>query len=232
MPSESSRSIQTYDQFAAAVDELGFMPLSDNTIGYPNLASLTTHEAWHTGLDTDPWLWKNRIVADNRAAYAKLFAGKPGFVALSWYPAFLAVRRQGRSLEQLYQDGLLSHAARQIHRLFTPGLSLATHEIKARAGLGRDAKGEYERAMVELQMRMFITTCGMARMTTADGEPHSWPATEYSRVEDWAGVELMRQGLEMDPTIAAETIRKRLSDAVGTVDAKKALRFIGVPGQR
>lgn len=225
--------IHEYDEFVAIVERLGFMPLSANAIGFPNLSALTAPEMWHTTLDTDPWRWKSRIVDDGKAAYAKLFGGKPGFISLAWYPAFIALRRQGRSIEQLYQDGQLSHEARQIHRLFSPGSSLAMHQIRARLGLGKDARNAYERALIELQMRAFLTTSGMARLLSADGEPHSWPATEFSRVEDWAPHELVARGLDYDPVDAEHDAEQRAIAVLAAndtpADLKKVRRFIGAP---
>ena len=221
---EAQRAFRSYKDFAAAVDDLGFMPLSTNRVSFPSLEGRTNRDMWHTGLETDPWQWKTQIVEEHRCAYAKLFFGKPGFISLKWYPVFLAARRAGQDFGHYYRQGLMSHAASLIYALFDESPVLATHEIKSMTGLGREAKAEYERGMVELQMGMFITIDGMTRMVSATGEPHSWPATSYTAVETWAP-ELVRESLKLNSDEAAERIIQRVIEVVPEVDRKKVRRF-------
>jgi hypothetical protein len=216
---------KTYREFTEAVDDLGFMPLSSNAISFPSLEGMTTKEMWHTGQDTDPWRWKTRIVEEKRAAYAKLFGGKPGFISLPWYPVFLAARRGGEDFESMYRQGLLSHEASRIYALFDENPVLATHEIKGMAGMGREAKSDYEHAMVELQMGMFITITGMTQMVSKTGEPHSWPATSYTTVENSATQEMIRESLRVDPDEALENIVERVLDILPNADLKKVQKF-------
>lgn len=219
-----AKSLRSYQDFAAAVDDLGFMPFSANRISFPSLEGLTARDMWHTGLDSDPWQWKTRIVEERKCAYAKVFSGKPGFISLRWFPVFLAARRAGVDFDRRYRQGVLSHAASRIYALFDDEPVLATHEIKRMAGLGKEAKAEYERGMVELQMGMFLTIDGMTRMVSAAGEPHSWPATTYTTVENWAR-DLFRESLRLDPDEAAERIVERIVEIVPGADLKKARRF-------
>lgn len=222
--------IRTFHEFSSLVDQLGFMPLSANRTSFPSVEGLTERSAWHTGLETDPWVWRIRIVDERRAAYAKLFQGKLGFVSLEWYPVFLAARRRGEDVESVYRDGLLGHAAKRIYLLFDENPDLATHEIKALAGFGRDSKSEYESGIVELQMSMFVTVQGMTRMTSRRGEPHSWPATSFTTVERWAGPEMIEQSLRMDPEGARDRIIERVAEIVPGIDPGKAARFAGFLG--
>jgi hypothetical protein len=219
------RVIRTFHEFASLVDGLGFMPLSANRVAFPSVEGLTEPGAWHTQLDTDPWVWKTRIVDERRAAYAKLFNGKPGFISLEWYPTFLAARRQGEDFKSVYFAGLLSHAAKRIYLLFDENPDLATHEIKALGGFTRESKSDYEAAMVDLQMRMFITVQGMTRITGRTGEPHGWPAASYTTVERWSGPELIERSLRMDPGDARDRIIETIAKIVPDVDPRKAARF-------
>lgn len=218
--------LSDFSSFASLVDELGFMPLSRARIEFPSLEALTGESAWHTGLDTDPWRWKTRIVDEGRGAYAKLFGGKPGFVSLEWYPTMLAARRRGEDFEDFYRAGLLSRAAKMIYLLFDENPVLATHEIKGLGGFRRENRTEYEAAMIELQMNMFITVQGMTRITGRNGEPHSWPATSYTTVEQWAGPEMVEESRRMDPETAVDRLVERVLSVSPGVDPRKALRFV------
>jgi hypothetical protein len=166
----SSLRITEYDEFAQMISDVGFMPLSNNCIDFVNLSSITAPESWHTDLPSDPWLWKTRIETEHKAAYAKLFDKKPGFISLEWYPLFLAARRKDKSFDECYSDGLISNYARQVYALFESNDGIAAHEIKSLIGYGKDKASKYEAAMVELQMKMFITGNGLKYKLSKSGE--------------------------------------------------------------
>ena len=66
---------------------------------------------WHTGdPETDPWEWRMRVLEEKKEiAYAKVFFNASGYIAKGWYPYFLAVRRQGMTLEDWYEIGKISY---------------------------------------------------------------------------------------------------------------------------
>lgn len=219
--------LKTYDEFLQYIDTAGFMTLSGNPLGYPNLSELTEPSQWFTNLDNDPWQWKTRIVEERHASYARLFHGLPSFISKQWYPYFLAVRRRMYSFEEAYGMGLMSAEARRIYQLFDNRTRLATHEIKQLGGFTK-AKGRYDNAMTALQTGMFLTISGMTRMTAMDGRPHSWPVTEYQRVENWAWEGTFEQAARINRQEAIEKITAKILENVPGADGKKISRFIGV----
>jgi hypothetical protein len=225
----SNTILTQYENFAEIVDTIGFMPFSKNSINFLNLSEdLTKPEQWHTDLTSDPWPWRVKIETDHRAAYAKLFDKKPGFISLEWYPIFLAARRKRRVFEDFYHDGLLSNYAKQIYLLFEKYDVLATHEIKGLCNFTKETNSKYEAAMLELQMYMLLTTNGMKQKISAEGDTYGWPATAYSTVEFWAGKELIDESDQINPKTAADEILSRIFDVVPDADQKKVLRFAGI----
>ena len=225
----ANRKISEYKEFVTIVEDVGFMPFSKNCINFLSLdgdSGLTYPEQWHTDLPSDPWPWRVKIEGEHKAAYAKLFDKKPGFISLEWYPKFLAARRGGRSFKEMFSDGLLSSYSRQIYKLFDTNSILATHEIKSLCGFTKETNCKYQSAMIELQMGMFITTNGMTYKTgTTTGEPYGWPATAYSTVEMWAGEELTEQGCLIEPQDAMDEILIRIAEITTESDYKKIKRF-------
>ena len=142
--------LKEYNEFISVVERLGFMTLSNNCIGFPNLENMTEEDQWHTELPFDPWRWRVNIEKDKKAAYGKLFDKKPGYISLEWYPKFFAARRKRRSFMDMYEDGLMSIYAKQIYELFNEDSILAVHEIKAMAGFTKELNSKYESAMIEL----------------------------------------------------------------------------------
>lgn len=202
--------LETYEQFVRYLEAVGFMTLSGCPLGMPGLSELTVPDQWHTGLDTDPWQWKTRVVLERRAAYAKLFFRQPAFITAEWYPFFLAVRRGRRSFEDAWEEGSMSTEARRIHELFGSRSVLALHEIKRLGGFAGKSGGKFESAMTALQTSMFLTVSGMTRMTTMDGRPHSWPVTEFMPVEGWAWKGTVEQARLTPVDEAVNRIRSKI----------------------
>lgn len=228
MPKDySTTKITAYDAFVSTVEDMGFMPLSNNKLNYVNLSDLTVSEQWHTNLPSDPWLWRVRIEEERKAAYAKLLAKKPSFIAREWYPTFLAARRGGRSFSQMYTEGLFSHYAKQIYTLFEQYEALAVHEIKYLAGFTKKTNAKYEAAMKELQMGMFLTIRGTKQKVSAKGEPYGWPSAVYTPVEIWAGEELIEAARHITVEDAQNQILHRVKEVAPGAKATEVKGFVG-----
>jgi hypothetical protein len=219
--------LRTYDEFVKYIEDVGFMTLSANPLGFPSLWELTDEAKWWTGTSDDPWNWRVRIAEERRAAYAKLFHGQPSFITREWYPFFFAVRRGGRTFEDAWEAGLMTAEAKRIYDLFGGRSVLALHEIKRLGGFGGKAGGRFESALKSLQEGMFLTASGMTRMTTTDGRPHSWPVTEYMRTENWAWPGVMEAAAALRPEDALERISARIKEMLPEADQRKIERFIG-----
>ena len=219
--------LKEYNEFISVVERLGFMTLSNNCIGFPNLENMTEENQWHTDLPSDPWRWRVNIEKDKKAAYGKLFDKKPGYISLEWYPKFFAARRKRRSFMDMYEDGLMSIYAKQIYELFNEDSILAVHEIKAMAGFTKELNSKYESAMIELQMGMFITVNGTKQKISAKGEPYGWPSTAYSKVETWAK-EIVILSDNINPEDAKKEILLRIEEIVPDAQPKKVNQFLGI----
>lgn len=219
--------LRTYEDFISFVGEIGFMTLSENPAGWPSLAGLTESGQWFTDAPDDPWRWRLRIVEERGAAYAKLFHGMPSFVSREWYPAVFAARRGPLSFDDVWELGRMRDEARRVYELFRCRSLLATHEIRQLGGFTGKTRGRMESALTSLQTGMFITVSGMTRMTTLDGRPHSWPATEYRRAEDWAWDGALQLAAGMDARDAADRIAGRMLEMKPGLTKAELMKFIG-----
>jgi hypothetical protein len=220
--------ITEYVEFINVLEKVGFMPLSNNCIDFINLSALTDEKAWHTDLPTDPWSWRVKAEEEGKAAYGKLFDKKPSFIAMEWYPLFIAARRKGKSFEEAYAEGVYSNYAKQIYDLFKGNKILAVHEIKLLAGFNKETNSKYEAAMTELQMGMFITINGTKQKVSQKGETYGWPSTAYSTVENWAGEELMEMSQEINEQEAVDRIMDRVREISPQADQKKIKKFLAL----
>ena len=151
-----------------------------------------------------------------------MFFKTSGFTSKGWYPHFYAVRRNGETFEEAYKRGCISHTAKRIYDIVRDGY-VALHEIKARGGFGKNERSQFDRAMVELQMGMFITMTGRQQKKNKYGIEYGWNSTVFTTVENfWAerdfeipvldeeeSYEKIRQQiLRLNPMAEEKTIRK------------------------
>lgn len=171
---------------------------------------LDTPVKWHCGdPELDPWEWRMRVLEErDDIAYAKLFFKTSGFITKEWYPLFYAVRRQGQSLAEAYAQGTVSHMAKRIYDIVSGG-ETALHEIKALGAFRKEDKAQFDRAMVELQMGMFITISGRQQKKNKLGMEYGWNSTVFTTVENFwetRGAPLP----QLDPAESYEKIKAQI----------------------
>ena len=157
-------------------------------------------------------------------AYAKVFFRTSGYITKEWYPLFYSVRRKGETLEDAYENGTISQTARQIYEIIADR-EVTLHEIKQLGGFRREDNSRFERALVELQMRMFITMCGREQKVNRYGIAYGWNSTVFTTVEDF----WVKRGMsltESDPESSYEKIRAQIMKLNPDAGQKKIEKFI------
>jgi len=218
-----------YDDFCEALLDAGFSMANGNDEGIFSLIEhgwndvpLDSPLRWHSEDPvTDPWEWRMRVLEERRdIAYAKFFFRKAGFITINWYPHFLAARRGGKTFEEDYAAGTISHAAKRIYDVVAHSGGLAIEEIKQHAGFSRGDKSKFDTALTQLQMRMYITMMGRRQIS-------GWPSTVFCTTEDFfRGTDVFAQAdkISKDAAIAAITAQVRKLNPAA--DDKKINKFI------
>lgn len=184
--------IHNFEDFCNELSRCGFSMGGGNAKGifalidydWTNQDDLNTPVKWHCGNpEVDPWEWRMRVLEERTdIAYSKVFFNTSGFITKDWYPYFYAVRRNGESFEEAYARGGISHMAKQIYEIVSAG-EVALHEIKAMGGFGKEDKAKFDKAMVELQMGLFITMTGRRQKQNKYGVEYGWNSTVFTTVE-------------------------------------------------
>lgn len=151
MPPLEFGTIRGFGDFRAALLRAGFAVGGENDEGIFSLRPyMDPSLQYHTGdPETDPWLWRVRVLEDRALAGGKVFFGKAGWISREWYPLFLAVRRRGKSLEELYADGLVSRLDREVYRTVAGAGLLPVHKLRER--ISCDKPSQIEAALSRLQ---------------------------------------------------------------------------------
>ena len=176
-------TIRTFEDLERAVEALGFLPFGGAEKDLLFTLEGRTNNVWHTGRADDPWLWRARLAEKGEQAYGKFFLGRGGFVARDCLPAFAALRRENRSAEALYEEGLLSRGAKRVYDCFMQRPRWDAPHLKAAAGFSRDKRG-FEAALGELQGLFLLCVCGQSRKIDRSGAPYGWPGNDYALLEE------------------------------------------------
>lgn len=223
-------TIQCFSEFAALIRHVGFSTGGINAEGIFSFAGLLSQDCrWHTGnRETDPWEWRIRVLEEcDDIAYAKVFFGKSGYISKEWYPYFLAVRRHGRDFEEDYFDGTISRYARIIYDLITEYNMLPLHEIKARGGFAREEKPRFDRALTELQMKLYITMCGQGHKFSRQGLEYGWAVTSFCRTDLFWEKEVFEKADSLSMEEAFAALRHQILCLNPQAEEKQIKKFIG-----
>lgn len=226
--------LQNFKDFCRELNTCGFSMGGGNAKGiYAVIDVDWTNEnvqdspiRWFSGdPEIDPWEWRMRVLEErDDIAYSKAFFKTSGFITKEWYPYFYAVRRNGESFEDAYERGVISNAAKRIYEVVSEG-HIAMHEIKALGGFGKAEKSQFDRAMLELQMGLFITMSGRQQKKNKYGIEYGWDSTVFTTVENfWAerGFEIP----ELDAEESYEKIRRQILHLNPAAEEKTIRKFI------
>ena len=227
--------IKNYDDFVTGLFAAGFSGAiggkDDGVFGLFRYGWGAEDESsihWHTGdSDTDPWEWRMRVLNErNDIAYSKIFFRKAGYITKEWYPYFLAARRGGKSFDEMYADGIYSNFAKKIYELLRENESLPLHEIKILGGFDRKDTSKFEKALVDLQMGLFITMSGMRQKTSRLGIEYGWFSTVFCVTERFWSADVFDRAGNINTKEAEEKITERILGLNPLADEKKIVKFI------
>ena len=228
-------NIQNYDDFCGALLDAGFSMGGGNNEGVFGLINYGWENqpegakvVWHTGdPEYDPWEWRIRVLDEREdIAYSKLFFNKSGYIAKDWYPCFLAARRGGTSLHEEYETGTVSNYAKKIYELISENLVLPLHAIKQLGGFGKEDKSKFDRALTELQMKLYITMCGRQQKISEAGTAYSWSSTVFCTTEQFWGKTVFQEAAKLSKEQAIEMITGQIYKLNPDAAGKKIAKFI------
>jgi hypothetical protein len=183
---------------------------------------------WHTDdPETDPWEWRMRVIDErDDIAYGKLFFKKSGFITKDWYPYFLAVRRGNMSFDESYDNGTISHFAKRIYEVIAENDSMPLPVIKQFAGFTKEDKSGFDRAITELQTRMFLTMCGRHQKLSQSAGNIAWASTVFCTTERFFGDDVFEEAARINADDAFYIIKEQVLMLNPAAKEKKIERFV------
>lgn len=221
--------IACYADFVSRLLETGFTIGGENGEGVFTLADeFGSNICWHTeDAETDPWEWRMRVLQErDDIAYGRAFFGKSSYITKEWYPYFLAVRRAILPLDEAYEAGRVSRHAKIIYHAIADNGAVPTHALRGLCGFGPEDKAKTERALTELQGKLYITMCGNQQKISRSGTLYGWSSTMFCTAETFWGGDVFAQARKMGKEEAAARISERIYEMNPAAQEKKVQKFI------
>lgn len=178
--------IEQYEEACQAIARWGIVPLSSFIPEHPSLEALTKPEAWHTGLQSDPWLWRDRFPAEGIAAYGRFLAGKPLLLARELFPVVKCLLSPAETIEERYAAGLLARSTVKIYELIRAQAGIDVKTLRKLAGMqDRAEKNAFDHALIDLQGSADIVISGISERLNAHGNKNGWNSTCYMLADRW-----------------------------------------------
>jgi len=215
--------LTTYQDFIQRVEELGFLPMSNILMGYPSLGAETPSQLWHTGLETDPWQWKDRAAEEKQLAYGCILGGHKGFVSAQMYPVFYAAYHPSEPMPERWAAGTVNQVIWKLWQQFEVNRTINTSQARKLLNVsGKKGSSQVDAAIVELQQDYYITVSGNMRKVSVAGHLYGWPSNLYTRVMDW----LPESWMPESNLWHRDEAREAILDAVGAISQSLARKTI------
>jgi hypothetical protein len=157
-----------------------------------------------------------------------MFFKKSGYITKAWYPYFLAVRRKGMNFDEQYARGAISNYAKRIYDVVVEGGgALPLHEIKRLGGFSKEEKSRFDAAVIELQMKLYITICGARQKVSITGGGYGWRSTVFCTVEKFWDKGVFEKAGKISVKEATEKITEQIYKLNPGAEARSVKKFIG-----
>jgi len=201
-----NQTIKTYEQARHAIEQWGILPLSSFIPDHPSLDTITAPDAWHTGSDTDPWLWRDRFASEGVAAYGRFMSGKPLLVSRDIFPLVRCVLSPSETVEERYGAGTLARETLRIYELIEEHDGIDVKALRKMAGMQDKAdKNAFDHALIDLQSTADIVISGISGRLNEQGNKSGWNSTCYILASRWME-EHQLEALLLTPTDARTTL--------------------------
>jgi hypothetical protein len=178
--------LETYEETCQALAQWGIVPFSSFIPEHPSLESLTQPAAWHTGLQSDPWLWRDRLPTEGVAAYGRFIAGKPLFISREIFPLVKCLLSPTESVEERYAAGMLAKSTLRLNELIGEQDGIDARTLRKLAGMqDRTEKTSFDHALINLQSTADILISGISERLNEHGNKSGWNSTCYMLADHW-----------------------------------------------
>lgn len=214
------RSLKSAKDLTDLVNEIGFLPLFN--VGVPGFSvEEMTPGQWWTGLNDDPWHWREEAANEGEIIYGKMFSNRAGFVSRAWFPKFANYRRDGYDFDSRWEEGLETPRNQNIMEYVQLHPMSLTSDIKKNVG-----KTGFEGALTDLQMKTYLVIRGFDRKKNRYQEPYGWSIGVMDTPENAFGSEYTISAYNENPEKSFRDILAHIETVCPGIDKDALERII------
>jgi hypothetical protein len=178
--------VNTFEEACDVVEHMGILPLSSFIPDHPSLVSITRDDAWHTGMDTDPWLWRDRFAGEGVAAYGRFLAGKPILISRQLFPLVKCALSPTERVAGRYAAGKLARSAIKIYECIRENDGIDVKRLRMLTDMQQTSdKRAFDRSLTDLQSTTDIVISGISDRLNEHGNKSGWNSTCYILADRW-----------------------------------------------
>lgn len=178
--------VNTFKEACDIVEQLGILPLSSFIPGHPSLASITQDNAWHTGMDSDPWLWRDRFAGEGVAAYGRFLAKKPILISVQLFPLVKCALSPSEKVSDRYAAGNLARSATKLYECIRENDGIDVKSLRKLTGMQLTSdKRALDNSLSDLQSTTDIVISGISERLNEHGNKSGWNSTCYMLADSW-----------------------------------------------
>lgn len=212
----------TFAEAAEVIQHLGILPLSSFIPDHPSLTSITRPDAWHTGANSDPWLWRDRFAIEGIAAYGRFLGDKPLLISREIFPMVQCVLATTETLEERYAAGLVAKSTLRICTRIAENDDIDVRTLRTLAGMQHTSdKSAFDRSLNELQNAGEVVISGISERLNEQGNKSGWNSTCYMLADNW----MQRHGI-LKAHLSHERAKAKLYDWIGPRWEASAVQYL------
>lgn len=212
----------TFAEAAEVIQHLGILPLSSFIPDHPSLTSITRSDAWHTGADSDPWLWRDRFAIEGIAAYGRFLGDKPLLISREIFPMVQCVLATTETVEERYAAGLVAKSTLRIYTCIAENDDIDVRTLRKLAGMQHTSdKSAFDRSLNELQNAGEVVISGISERLNEQGNKSGWNSTCYMLADNW----MQRHGI-LKAYLSPEQAKAKLYDWIRPRWEARAVQYL------
>lgn len=217
--------IRTKDNLINAVQQMGILPLFQNSLSGFSVEEHVTPAAWFSD-EPGVWEWKGPVIQEAGCAYGKFFEKKAAFISAEWFPDFANYRRDGYDFDARFDDGLASYKDKQLFDLVDNHAPVLSKTLKREGNYRKGGTTGFDTSMNRLQAQGYVVISNFVYMKDRYGKEYGWGVAEYSTPEKFFGEAFTNAVYQRQPEESFQRILEHLHMILPGVPDKTLRSFL------
>lgn len=218
-------TIRTKEDLLDAVEQLGFLPLFENSIPGFSVEENVDLSIWF-GKDPGPWEWKGPVIRELGCAYGKFFEKKAVFISREWFPDFANYRRDGYDFDARYDDGLAPFRDKELYDLLDETAPILTGDLRDKGDYRKGGRKGFETIITRLQSQCYAVISDFKYKKDKHGKQYGWGVAEYSTPEKLWGGDFTEKVYQRSPEESYQRVLTHLKGLLPWVDEAAIQRIL------